>query len=123
MADLSLDEAELGWLFASTNIGLMLGVSCGGWFADWVGRKGTFIGAVAAFGVLTSLIAYAESFFAVLALHVVAGMGFGAAMPVILLFVIDSAAPSKRSTVTTMVYCGTPLSGRPWRSLPPRQGT
>src|SRR6187431_2781565 len=49
------DAEQMGWIFSISNIGLVIGASLGGRFADRVGRKPVFIGAVLAFGIFTLL--------------------------------------------------------------------
>src|SRR5690348_12989207 len=44
---------QMGWIFSTGNIGLVIGASIGGWLADQVGRKPVLIGSVALFGLFT----------------------------------------------------------------------
>src|SRR5690606_27305556 len=60
--EFGLSPGELGWIFSISNIGLVIGASFGGWFADRVGRKPVFIAAVLIFGVFTLLTTVTSTF-------------------------------------------------------------
>src|SRR4029450_4202174 len=51
--EFGLSRGQMGWVFAISNIGLVLGAAFGGWLADRVGRKPGFIAAVAGVGGFT----------------------------------------------------------------------
>ena len=57
-----LSPEQMGWIFAISNIGLVIGASFGGWLADRVGRKPVFIGAVLVFGLFTLLTMLTSTF-------------------------------------------------------------
>src|SRR5262245_27058474 len=71
-----LSAPEMGWVFAISNIGLVIGSAFGGWLADHTGRKPMFIGAVAIFGLFTLLTTLIHSFQGLIFVRFGAGLGF-----------------------------------------------
>ena len=102
---------ELGWIFAISNIGLVIGASVGGWLADRVGRKPVFIGSVLTFGVFTLLTTLAPSFTALFIVRLCAGLGFGAALPNMMAVAAEISPPDKRAFTATVMFCGMPIGG------------
>lgn len=106
-----LTPQEMGWLFAISNIGLVIGASFGGWLADQVGRKPVFIGAVLAFGVFTFATAHAVDFTSLFAARLLVGLGFGAALPNMMAVAAEISMPNQRAATAAAVFCGMPLGG------------
>ena len=106
-----LAPGELGWIFAISNIGLVIGASIGGWLADRVGRKPVFIAAVLIFGVFTLLTTQTATFESLFAVRLCAGLGFGAALPNMMAVAAEISAPDKRALTTAFMFCGMPLGG------------
>lgn len=102
---------QMGWIFAISNIGLVIGASLGGRLADRVGRKPVFIGAVLAFGVFSLLTALVSTFGALFAVRFFAGLGFGAALPNMMALAAEVSAPAKRASTAAAMFCGMPLGG------------
>jgi AAHS family 3-hydroxyphenylpropionic acid transporter len=109
--EFGLRPDQMGWLFSISNIGLVIGASFGGWFADRVGRKPVFIASVIAFGVFTLATAYASSFEALFIVRLCVGLGFGAALPNLVAVASEVSKPEKRALTTAAVFCGMPLGG------------
>jgi AAHS family 3-hydroxyphenylpropionic acid transporter len=101
----------MGFLFAISNIGLVIGSSFGGWLADRVGRKPVFIGAVLAFGLFTFATAHAFDFGSLFAVRLLVGLGFGAALPNMMAVASEISAPEKRAFTAAAIFSGMPLGG------------
>src|SRR5580692_11639740 len=50
---LHLNPQQVGWVFTSSLIGLLLGACGGGWLADRIGRKSVLVGSMIVFGLFT----------------------------------------------------------------------
>jgi len=109
--EFGLNPDQMGWLFSISNIGLVIGASFGGWFADQVGRKPVFIGSVVAFGVFTLATAFAWDFYSLFFVRLMVGLGFGAALPNLVAVASEVSAPERRSLTTAAVFCGMPVGG------------
>ena len=79
-AELHLPGGVLGQALSSSNIGLVVGATLGGWLADKIGRKPLLIASVLVFGAFTLGTMYAFSYESLFALRVGAGLGFGGAL-------------------------------------------
>ncbi len=109
--EFGLTPEQLGWVFAIANIGLVIGASMGGWAADRFGRKPVFIGSVLAFGAFTLLTAFSGSFEVLFASRLLAGLGFGAALPNMMAVAAEISPPEKRALTASTMFCGMPLGG------------
>jgi AAHS family 3-hydroxyphenylpropionic acid transporter len=105
------DPGQMGWIFAISNIGLVIGASIGGWLADLVGRKPVFIAAVVAFGTFTLLTTMVSSFEAWFVVRFCAGLGFGGALPNMMALAAEVSAPEKRASTAAFMFCGMPVGG------------
>jgi AAHS family 3-hydroxyphenylpropionic acid transporter len=105
------DPKQMSFLFAITNIGLVIGASFGGRLADRVGRKPVFIGAVLSFGLFTLLTSMVGTYEALLAVRLCTGLGFGAALPNMMALAAEVSAPEKRASTAAAMFCGMPLGG------------
>ncbi len=106
-----LSPGQMGWIFAISNIGLVIGASLGGWLADRAGRKPVLIAAVLIFGVFTLLTTQTASFASLFLVRFCAGLGFGAALPNMMAVASEVSAPDKRALTAAVVFCGMPLGG------------
>jgi MFS transporter, AAHS family, 3-hydroxyphenylpropionic acid transporter len=109
--EFGLNPDQLGMVFAISNIGLVIGASFGGWAADRFGRKPVFIASVLAFGSFTLMTAFSSSFEVLFASRLLAGLGFGAALPNMMAVAAEISAPDKRALTASTMFCGMPLGG------------
>jgi AAHS family 3-hydroxyphenylpropionic acid transporter len=109
--EFSLSKGWLSVIFAASNVGLVLGATVGGWFADRVGRKPVFMVAVLIFGLFTLLTTMATGAISLCALRFCAGLGFGAALPNLMAVAAEVSAPEKRASTSAMMFCGMPVGG------------
>ncbi len=109
--ELGLAPDQMGWVFSVSNIGLVLGASVGGWLADRFGRKPIFIAAVLTFGLFTLATPLVTAFEHLFALRLLAGLGFGAALPNMMAIATEISTPQKRATTAAAMFCGMPVGG------------
>jgi MFS transporter, AAHS family, 3-hydroxyphenylpropionic acid transporter len=109
--ELGLAPSQMGWVFAVSNIGLVLGASVGGWLADRFGRKPIFVASVITFGLFTLATPLVTSFEHLFALRLLAGLGFGAALPNMMAIAAEISTPQKRATTAAAMFCGMPVGG------------
>jgi AAHS family 3-hydroxyphenylpropionic acid transporter len=110
-AELGFDDAEKGLLFAINNVGMVLGAMLGGWLADRVGRKPVLVGSVLMFGAFTFCVVLARNFETLFAARLLAGLGFGAALPNMMAVAAELSSPARRAFTATLVFCGLPIGG------------
>ena len=106
-----LDPKMMGWVFSVGIIGLLPGAFFGGWIADRVGRKKILIGAVILFGVFSLLTAYVDSYYHLLLVRFMTGLGLGAALPNLIALCAEAVDERRRGTAISIMYCGVPLGG------------
>ena len=109
--ELGLQPLHKGWVFAFSNIGLVIGASIGGWLADRLGRKPVFTIAVLAFALFTLATSLVQTPVQLCAVRLLAGLGFGAAMPNMMAVAAEISAPGRRAFTTAAIFCGMPLGG------------
>lgn len=107
--ELGLGKAELGLIFGSTMIGLMLGAMSGGWLADRIGRRPTLAFGTLIFGLATvgTIWCFDATTFSIA--RGVTGFGIGAAMPNIMAIASDLSPPERRASSAMMMFCGMPV--------------
>jgi MFS transporter, AAHS family, 3-hydroxyphenylpropionic acid transporter len=109
--ELGLAPNQMGWVFSVSNIGLIVGAAVGGGLADRFGRKPIFIASVLTFGLFTLLTPLVQTFTHLFALRLLAGLGFGAALPNMMAIAAEISPPHKRASTAATMFCGMPLGG------------
>ncbi|MBM4209678.1 MAG: MFS transporter, partial [Gammaproteobacteria bacterium] len=109
--ELALGAAQMGWLFAIGSIGILFGASIGGRIADRYGRKPAFLGAVAVFGAFTLWMSVLSNFEGLFVARLIAGLGFGAALPNMMALATEISPPTRRALTTAAMFCGLPVGG------------
>ncbi len=111
VAEISVPEDVKGIVFSINNVGMVLGALFGGWVADRVGRKPVLVGAVLMFGLFTLAIVASNSYLTLMAARLLAGIGFGAALPNMMAIASECSRPERRAFTATLVFCGLPIGG------------
>jgi AAHS family 3-hydroxyphenylpropionic acid transporter len=109
--EFGLGPGEMKWIFAVSNIGMVLGAAVGGWLADRVGRKPVFMTSVAMFGVLTFCVIFTGEFGTLFTARLLAGLGFGAALPNMMAIAAELSTPARRASTASLIFCGFPIGG------------
>ena len=110
-AELHLPGGVLGQALSSSNIGLVVGATLGGWLADKIGRKPLLIASVLVFGAFTLGTMYAFNYESLFALRVGAGLGFGGALTNLMAIAAEVSSQNKRGSTGAMMFCGMPVGG------------
>jgi AAHS family 3-hydroxyphenylpropionic acid transporter len=111
VAEIFVPEDVKGIVFSINNVGMVLGALFGGWVADRVGRKPVLVGAVLMFGLFTLAIVASNSYLTLMAARLLAGIGFGAALPNMMAIASECSRPERRAFTATLVFCGLPIGG------------
>src|SRR6188768_2085681 len=104
-AELQLPGGVLGQALSSSNIGLVVGATLGGWLADKIGRKPLLIASVLLFGVFTLGTMVAFNYESLFALRVGAGLGFGGALTNLMAMAAEVSPQNKRGSTGAMMFC------------------
>lgn len=110
-AELGFDDKQKGLLFSINNVGMVLGAIVGGWLADRVGRRPVLVGSVLMFGAFTFCVVLSRNFETLFAARLLAGLGFGGALPNMMAIANELSAPQRRAFTATLVFCGLPIGG------------
>ncbi len=105
----ALSPEQLGVFFSAGILGLLPGTLFGGRYADKVGRKKVLIWSVAIFAVFTLMTVWVNSFYTLLAVRFLAGVGMGAALPNLITLASESTTPERRGRAVGLMYCGLPV--------------
>lgn len=107
--DFGLSPEQLGLFFSVGILGLLPGTLFGGRYADKVGRKKVLIWSVATFAVFTLMTVWVNSFYSLLAVRFLAGVGMGAALPNLITLASEATTAENRGRAVGLMYCGLPV--------------
>jgi MFS transporter, AAHS family, 4-hydroxybenzoate transporter len=106
MQQFHLTPVEMGNVFSIGLIGTLIGGFGLGWIADRIGRRPAVVWATFAFGVLTILLGFANSYAHLLILRLIDGIAIGGMLPVAWALNIEYAPKRYRSTIVTVIMIG-----------------
>ncbi|MBK0062824.1 MULTISPECIES: 3-(3-hydroxy-phenyl)propionate transporter MhpT [unclassified Acinetobacter] len=104
-----LDKSQLGLVFSAGILGLLPGAVLGGYYADKIGRKKVLILSVLLFSLFTICMVLVQSYYSLLLVRFLAGLGFGAALPNLITLASESVIPKNRGKAVGLMYCGMPI--------------
>jgi len=108
---LRLGRDQLGPIFSASVLGLLIGAVVFGRIADRHGRKRTLIFCLGVFGAFSVATAFVPSFWGLIAVRLIAGLGLGGALPNLLALSAEAVSPRRRTRLVTLVTCGLPFGG------------
>lgn len=92
-------------------VGMMVGAMAAGYLADIVGRRPVVLACVASFSVFTALCAVAPSLELFGIFRLLAGLGFGGALPTVLALTMEYVRAERRQFYNGVVQTGFPIGG------------
>jgi AAHS family 4-hydroxybenzoate transporter-like MFS transporter len=104
-----LPPGALGPIFAVGLIGQVAGALLLAPLADRFGRKPVIIAATTAFGIMTWLTGFSNSFSELFMLRLLTGVGLGAALPNAITLTAEYSPFRCRTTAVALLMCGFPL--------------
>jgi AAHS family 3-hydroxyphenylpropionic acid transporter len=110
-AQFGLDASQVKWLATLSSAGIVLGAIVGGRMADYFGRKPILLVAVVIFGLFTVGMIEAPNYSLLLSFRILAGAGFGAALPIMMAVSAEISKPSRKAITAAMVFSGMPAGG------------
>ena len=105
----STSPAQLGRLFSSALVGLMVGAFAMGPAADRFGRKPVIVVSCALMGVFSLAVAFAGSIEQLMLYRFLTGLGLGGAMPNVNVLTSEYAPARSRAFWMTVMFAGFPL--------------
>ena len=106
-----LSATQRTLLTTFSSVGIVLGAIIGGRLADFYGRKPVLLTAVGGFGVFTLAMIGAPSFELLFVFRLLAGLGFGAALPIMMAVASEISSPESKSMTAALMFSGMPSGG------------
>ncbi|HWE47338.1 MAG TPA: MFS transporter [Caulobacteraceae bacterium] len=108
---LKITRDQLGPVFSASLLGLLIGAVVFGRVADRVGRKWVLIGSMAFFGLFSVATAFAWDFDSLLWIRVLAGIGLGGALPILLSLSAEAVSVGLRVRLVALAASAMPFGG------------
>ncbi|WP_159567306.1 MFS transporter [Budvicia diplopodorum] len=109
IADLGISKADGGLLATATMVGIGLSSIIVGWCADTYGRRKTLFWSLTIFSVLTVAIAFTSTWFEILVLRFLAGLGLGGVWSIIVAYITETWPPKQRGRAASFVLSSFPV--------------
>lgn len=109
--ELGIAPASLGLLFSCQMVGMMGGAALGGYTADRLGRLRSLLGFIVLFSLAAFTMPLLHSFASVAANRFVAGVGLGAATPIIVALVAATSPGGRSAFAISTIWAGLPAGG------------
>jgi MFS family permease len=109
MSDLSLSRASAGLLATATMIGVALSAVVMGWFSDNYGRRSALQVSLLSFSILTMAIALTTTYWEILVLRFLAGLGMGGLWSVISAYVAETWPVKQRGRAAAFALSSFPV--------------
>ena len=109
MAELSLTSSEAGLLATATLVGVGFSSILMGWYADNYGRRKAMLWSLVSFSLLTILISFAQSWFQILTLRFLAGLGLGGLWGVISAYIAETWPSRQRGRAAAFALSSFPV--------------
>lgn len=109
MADLHLAPAAAGLLATSTMVGVALSAVIMGWFSDNYGRRAALLVSLVSFSVLTMAIALTTTYWEILVLRFLAGLGLGGLWGVISAYISETWPIHQRGRAAAFALSSFPI--------------
>ena len=109
MADLHLAPAAAGLLATSTMVGVALSAVIMGWFSDNYGRRAALLVSLVSFSILTMAIALTTTYWEILVLRFLAGLGLGGLWGVISAYISETWPIHQRGRAAAFALSSFPI--------------
>ena len=110
-AEWGVGKTGLSYAIGATLVGMALGAPVGGWLGDRWGAQRSLIVAVLMFAIATLVTAAATGISQLVALRLLSGMGFGAAIPNAMSLASSWSGPHRRGPLIALLTVGTSVGG------------
>ncbi|MEN3930823.1 MFS transporter [Microvirga sp. W0021] len=109
ITDLGITNADGGLLATATMIGVGLSSVVIGWCADNYGRRKTLFWSLFLFGILTAAIYFATTWWEILVLRFLAGLGLGGVWSIIVSYIAETWPAHQRGRAASFVLSSFPV--------------
>lgn len=106
LRDWHVGKATLGVVFAAATVGAIIGGFAFGLISDYWGRKNTAVTALLTFGTMSLVTVRATEVHQLMALRLLAGIGLGGLMPMLLTMAVEFAPQRLRSSLAMLAFIG-----------------